>query len=224
VDCTLVRMVRPGSARILWIDPKTNFVLRDDATKTYSNPPNSTTFHTVTTFSVARALPSVDEQQFSFDPQKVQAKARDEVQRKARTESVGTQAPDFALNDLGGHPIKLSELKGKVVLLDFWATWCAPCREALPNLELLNRDFKDKGLVVLGIDGEESQDQAAFLSKFGYTFRSLVDPEDKVKNLFGVGGIPTRVLIDRNGTIQIFDAGTFSYDSLREAVRKTGIS
>jgi hypothetical protein len=52
----------------------------------------------------------------------------------------------------------------------------------------------------------------------------LVDPEDKVKNLFGVGGIPTRVLIDRNGTIQIFDAGTFSYDSLREAVRKTGIS
>lgn len=172
VDCTSVRIVRPGSARILWIDPKTNFILKDDATRTITTPANSTTIHTVTTFSVARAVPSVDEQQFSFDPQKVQAKARDEVQRKARTESVGTQAPDFALNDLGIHPIKLSELKGKVVLLDFWATWCAPCRAALPDLELLNRDFKDKGLVVLGVDGEDAKDQAAFLSKFGYTFRS----------------------------------------------------
>ncbi|HTZ49458.1 MAG TPA: TlpA disulfide reductase family protein, partial [Verrucomicrobiae bacterium] len=170
------------------------------------------------------AVPSVDEQQFSFDPQKVQAKARDEVQRKARTESVGTPAPDFALNDLGSHAIKLSEMKGKVVLLDFWATWCAPCREALPDLELLNRDFKDKGLVVLGVDAEDAKDQAEFLSKFGYTFRSLVDYGDKVKNLFGVGGIPTTVLIDQKGTIQIFDTGTSTYDSLREAVRKTGIS
>ena len=223
-DCTLVRMMRPGSERILWIDPKTNFVLRDDATKTYSAPPNSTTFHAVTTFSVARTVRSVDEKQFSFDPQKVQAKARDEVQRKARTESVGTPAPDFALNDLGSHAIKLSEMKGKVVLLDFWATWCAPCREALPDLELLNRDFKDKGLVVLGVDAEDAKDQAEFLSKFGYTFRSLVDYGDKVKNLFGVGGIPTIVLIDQKGTIQIFDTGTSTYDSLREAVRKTGIS
>jgi peroxiredoxin/outer membrane lipoprotein-sorting protein len=224
VDCTLVKILRPGRVRILWIDPKTNFVLRDDVTRTITTPANSTTIHTVTTFSVARAVPSVNEQQFSFDPQKMQAQARDEVQRKARTESVGTQAPDFALNDLGNQPIKLSELKGKVVLLDFWATWCAPCRAALPDLELLNRDFKDKGLVVLGVDDEDAKDQAAFLDKFGYTFRSLVDPDDKVKNLFGAGGIPTTVLIDQKGTIQVFDTGTSSYDSLREAVRKTGIS
>ena len=224
VDCTLVRIVRPGSARVLWIDPTTNFILKDDATRTITTPANSTTIHTVTTFSLARAVPSVNEQQFSFDPQKMQAKARDEVQRKARTESVGTQAPDFALNDLGNQPIKLSELKGKVVLLDFWATWCAPCRAALPDLELLNRDFKDKGLVVLGVDGEDAKDQAAFLDKFGYTFRSLVDPDDIVKNMFGAGGIPTTVLIDQKGTIQVFDTGTSSYDSLREAVRKTGIS
>jgi thiol-disulfide isomerase/thioredoxin len=136
-------------------------------TRTISTPPNSNTIHTVTSFSVARTVLGVEEQQFSFDPQKVQAKARDEVQRKARTESVGTQAPDFELNDLRNQPIKLSELKGKVVLLDFWATWCAPCLAALPDLELLNRDFKDKGLVVIGINGEDAKDQAVFLNKFG---------------------------------------------------------
>jgi len=224
VDCTLVKIKRPNSIRILWIDPKTSFILKDDATRTVSAPPNSETFNSVRTFLIARVLPSVDERQFSFDPKKVQAKAREELQRKARTESVGTQAPDFTLYDLENKPIKLSELKGKVVLLDFWATWCAPCRAAMPDLELLHRDFKDKGLVVLGVDSEEAKDQTAFFDKFGYTFHSLVDPEEQVKNLFAVGGIPTTVLIDRKGTIRVFEMGTSSYASLREAIRKIGIS
>ena len=110
--------------------------------------------------------------------------------------------------------------KGKVVLVEFWATWCVPCREALPNLELLHRDFRDKGLLVLGVDMEEPKDQAAFLEKFGYTFRSLVDANEKVMNLYGVGGIPVTVLIDKDGNIQMFDTGGSSYDSLRETLRK----
>src|SRR5690242_7538640 len=71
--------------------------------------------------------------------------------------------------DLQNKHVRLSELKGKVVLMDFWATWCLPCRAELPKIELLHRDFKDKGLIVLGVDDEEPKDQAAFLSKFGYT-------------------------------------------------------
>ena len=122
--------------------------------------------------------------------------------------------------DLENRPLRLSAVKGKVVLLDFWATWCVPCREALPNLELLHRDFRDKGLLVLGVDTEEPKDQTAFLQKFGYTFRSLVDANEKVKNLYGVGGIPVTVLIDKDGTIQMFDTGGSSYDSLRETLRK----
>ena len=117
-------------------------------------------------------------------------------------------------------PLNLSDLKGKVVLLDFWATWCVPCRVELPNLELLHRDFKDKGLLVLGVDTEEPKDQTAFMEKFGYTFRFLVDPNEKVKNLYAVGGIPATVLIDKDGNIQMFDTGAASYDSLRETVRR----
>jgi peroxiredoxin/outer membrane lipoprotein-sorting protein len=220
VDCTLVKIERRASVRTLWIDPKTNFILKDDATTTATTPSGSTTFHSVTTFTPVRRLPAVDEKLFSFDPEKVQAKPRDTLQQQAPTGSVGKHAPDFALSDLQNKPLDLGELKGKVVLLDFWATWCVPCRAELPNLELLHRDFKDKGLLVLGVDAEEPKDQMAFMEKFGYTFRSLVDPNDKVKNLYNVGGIPTTVLIDKEGNIQMFDTGAASYDSLRETLRK----
>jgi peroxiredoxin/outer membrane lipoprotein-sorting protein len=216
VDCTLVKIERPDSIRTLWIDPKTNFILKDDDVTTSK----TSTAHTVTTFSPVRLLPTVDEQLFSFDPQKVQAKPRQQLQREAPTKSLGKPAPDFTLLDVENKPLNLNDLKGKVVLLDFWATWCTPCRTELPNLELLHRDFKDKGLLVLGVDAEEPEDQAAFMEKFGYTFRSLVDPNDKIKNLYNVNGIPTTVLIDKEGNIQMFDMGTASYDSLRETLRK----
>jgi peroxiredoxin/outer membrane lipoprotein-sorting protein len=223
-DCTVVKIERPNNVRTLWISTKTNFILKDESTETPpSAPANSTTINSVTTFSVARVLTTVDEQLFSFDPRKLQAKPRDELLQQAPSTSVGTRAPDFALFDLENKPIRLSELKGKVVLLDFWASWCVPCRAELPNVELLHRDFKDKGLIVLGVDDEESNDQAAFLGKFGYTFRSLVDRREQVKNLYKVGGIPTTLLIDREGTIQVFEPGGASYDSLRDAVRKVGI-
>src|SRR5262249_25895242 len=156
--------------------------------------------------------PTVDEQLFSFDPQKVQAKPRQQLQREAPTKSLGKPAPDFTLLDVENKPLNLNDLKGKVVLLDFWATWCMPCRTELPNVELLHRDFKDKGLLVLGVDAEEPEDQAAFMEKFGYTFRALVDANDKIKNLYNVNGIPTTVLIDKVGNIQMFDMGTASYD------------
>ena len=216
VDCTLVKIERPDSVRTLWIDPKTNFILKDDDVTTSK----TSTAHTVTMFSPVRLLPSADKQLFFFDPQKVQAKPREQLQRDAPTKSLGKPAPKFTLLDLENKPLNLSELKGKVVLLDFWATWCAPCRAALPNMELLHRDFKDKGLLVLGVDTEEPKDQAAFMEKFGYTFRSLVDANEKVKNLYHVGGIPATVLIDKDGKIQTFDADGSSYDSLRETVRR----
>jgi peroxiredoxin/outer membrane lipoprotein-sorting protein len=220
VDCTLVKIERPDSTRTLWIDPKTNFILKDDATTTFTTPTDSIISQSVTTFSPVRLLPSADEQLFSFDPQKVQAKPREQLRQQASTNSVGKAAPSFTLLDVVNKPLNLSDLKGKVVLLDFWATWCVPCRAALPNLELLHRDFKEKGLLVLGVDTEEPKDQTAFMERFGYTFRSLVDANERVKNLYAVGGIPATVLIDKDGNIQMFDTGTASYDSLRETVRR----
>jgi thiol-disulfide isomerase/thioredoxin len=223
VDCTVIKIKRPDSVRTLWIDPKTNFIVKDDSTTASSTPPNLSTINWVITFSVARALPSADEQLFSFDPQTLQAKPREELKQQARTNSVGTHAPDFMSFDLKKQPVRLSGLKGKVVLLDFWATWCVPCRAALPTIELLHREFKDKGLVVLGVDDEDSEVQTTFLDKFGFTFGSLLDPTEEVKNLYSVAGFPTTVLIDKQGTIQMYELGGSSYSSLRETLRKMGL-
>jgi thiol-disulfide isomerase/thioredoxin len=165
----------------------------------------------------------MDDRLFSFDPQKTQAKSRLTLQMEALVKSVGTPAPDFSLSNLQGKEVKLSQFKGKVVLLNFWASWCVPCRSEMPTIELLHREYKDKGLVVLGIDDEESQKQAAFLQKFGFSFASLVESRKQASNLYRIGGIPTTVLIDQLGRIRAYDQGTASYESLRASLQEMGI-
>lgn len=222
VDCTVVTIKRPNQTRTLWIDPKTNFIRKDQVTSV--SPATGAVQRSLTTsFSEARVVADLDDRLFSFDPQKTQAKSRLALQREALVRSVGTTAPDFSLSNLEGKEVKLSQFKGKVVLLNFWASWCVPCRSEMPTIELLHREYQDKGLVVLGIDDEESQKQAAFLQKFGFSFASLVESRKQASNLYGVGGIPTTVLIDRQGTIKAYDEGTASYESLRASLQEMGI-
>jgi peroxiredoxin/outer membrane lipoprotein-sorting protein len=222
VNCTVVTIGRPNQTRTLWIDPESNFIHKDQASSL--SPTTGAVQRSVTTsFSVARALAKVDDQLFLFDPQKGQAKSRSDLQREALVKSVGAAAPDFSLLDLEGKEIKLSQLKGKAVLLNFWASWCVPCRSEMPTIELLHREFKDKGLVVLGVDDEEAQKQSAFLQKFGLSFASLVEPKKQASNLYSVGGIPTTVVIDQKGTIKAYDQGTASYESLRETLQEIGV-
>jgi peroxiredoxin/outer membrane lipoprotein-sorting protein len=222
LSCTILTITRPKQTRQLWIDPKTNFVHKDQIT-TVSPTTGAVLRSVTTTFSLARALTNVDENAFLFDPEKAQAKSRTAAQREALVKSVGKPAPDFSLLDSEGKQFKLSELKGKTVLLDFWATWCVPCRAEMPTIELLHREFKDKGLIVLGVDDEEAQIQNEFLKKFDFSFASLVEPKKQASNLYNVGGIPTTVVIDREGMIRAFDQDTASYESLRESLHAVGV-
>jgi thiol-disulfide isomerase/thioredoxin/outer membrane lipoprotein-sorting protein len=222
VDCTVITIKRPNQTRTLWIDPKTNFIRKDQVTSV-SATTGAVQRSQTTSFLEARVVADLDDRLFSFDPQKTQAKSRLALQREALVKSVGTPAPDFSLSDLEGKEVKVSQFKGKVVLLNFWASWCVPCRSEMPTIELLHREYKDKGLIVLGIDDEESQKQAGFLQKFGFSFASLVEPKKQASNLYGVGGIPTTVLIDRQGRIKAYDQGTASYESLRETLQEMGV-
>jgi peroxiredoxin len=108
---------------------------------------------------------------------------------------------DFTLKDLSGKTWTFSELRGKVVLVNFWATWCPPCRKEMPDLETLYGRFGAKGLVVLGISDEEAAKVEPFIRERKVSFPVLLDPGRKVNEMFVVEGIPKSFVYDREGKL-----------------------
>ena len=106
---------------------------------------------------------------------------------------------DFTLTDLHGTAWTLQNLRGKVVLVNFWATWCPPCRKEMPDLETLYNRFKDQGLVILAISDEDAAKVTPFIADHRFTYPILLDPGRKVNGLFAVEGIPKTFLYDREG-------------------------
>ncbi len=109
--------------------------------------------------------------------------------------------PEFALKDLAGKTWTFAELRGKVVLVNFWATWCPPCRKEMPDLETLFERFGSKGLVVLGISDEEAAKVEPFIRERKFSFPVLLDPGRKVNEMFVVEGIPKSFVYDREGKL-----------------------
>ncbi len=108
---------------------------------------------------------------------------------------------DFTLKDLSGKSWTFSELRDKVVLVNFWATWCPPCRKEMPDLETLYQRFGSKGLVVLGISDEEAAKVEPFIREHKVSFPVLLDPGRKVNEMFVVEGIPKSFVYDREGKL-----------------------
>ncbi|HDL65102.1 MAG TPA: TlpA family protein disulfide reductase [Proteobacteria bacterium] len=112
-------------------------------------------------------------------------------------------APDFNLKKLEGGTIKLSDYRGKVIILDFWATWCPPCRKEIPDFVELQKEYGDKGLIILGISLDQNPKQAlpAFIKKYKVNYPILLTDGKVDKSYGGVTGIPTTFIIDRKGEI-----------------------
>ena len=108
---------------------------------------------------------------------------------------------NFTLTDLSGKNWTLKDLRGKVVLLNFWATWCPPCRKEMPDLEALYRRFEPQGLVILGVSDEDTDKAKPFIEQQGITYPVLLDPGRKVNELFQIQGIPKTFVYDRDGKI-----------------------
>jgi peroxiredoxin len=116
-------------------------------------------------------------------------------------EDADVQKADFTLKDLQGDEVTLSTLRGKVVLVNFWATWCPPCRMEMPDLDATYTRLQSKGLAVLSITDEDSAKVSPFLAKNGYHLRVLLDPGRKVAKQFHVDGIPKTFVFNREGKL-----------------------
>lgn len=111
-------------------------------------------------------------------------------------------APDFELTDLAGRPARLQDLRGRVVFLNVWATWCVPCREEIPAMEILSRDLAPRGLTVLAVNHKEDPTLVGrFTREYGVTFRVLLDPEGEVAARYRLVGLPGTYFIDRSGLL-----------------------
>jgi thiol-disulfide isomerase/thioredoxin len=113
-----------------------------------------------------------------------------------------------------GETQTLSDLKGKVVFLNFWATWCGPCRDEMPSMEVLYRRFKDKGLEIMAVNCQEEQEEVLdFMANNGLTFPALLDGDGRVSGTDGIQAIPTTFLIDRDGRIILRLVGSINWDT-----------
>lgn len=118
---------------------------------------------------------------------------------------VGFEAPDFSLQTINGELVTLSELRGQPVLLNFWASWCPPCRAEMPEIEDVYNDFRDQGFVVLAVNATNQDNPSlaiAFTEEHNLTFPILLDADGSVSQRYRVHSLPTSFFIDRFGNIQ----------------------
>jgi len=131
--------------------------------------------------------------------------------------AVGRVAPDFVLTDLDGNPIRLAELRGRPVVLNFWASWCGPCVEEFPLLREAASRTSSEDLVIIGIVYQDRSEAAReFMARNGATWDAAMDPGERVAHAYGILGPPETFFIGRDGTIVARQLGQFSAGSLDE--------
>ncbi len=138
--------------------------------------------------------------------------------------NVGESAPSFTLVDLEGNSVTLSDFRGKTVFVNFWATWCPPCRAEMPEIEAVYQEYKDKDVVVIGIDILEPEDVVRrFVEQGGYSWTFVLDTSGEVAANYRIAAIPTSLFIDREGIIQAVNIGAMTKraieSKLAEAMR-----
>jgi len=154
-----------------------------------------------------------------FLPHQAQAQVSPEVARALRDAKINVlekrvDPRDFTLPLLGGKNAALSSYKGKVVLLNFWATWCPPCRAEMPSMETLYKRFSAQGLEILAVDmGEDALIVQRYIKNGGFTFPVLLDSSSKVSSVYGIQAIPTTYIIDREGKIIGRVVGSIEWDN-----------
>jgi peroxiredoxin len=131
----------------------------------------------------------------------------------------GSVAPDFTLTDLNGSPVTLADYKGKNIYLNFWASWCDPCKEELPDIENVYQEYKEKDFVVLTVNtGEEKETVKSFIESNAYTFPVLLDAKMDVARQYKTNDIPVSFFINKEGFIVSKKVGLMTGEEMKAAI------
>ncbi len=134
---------------------------------------------------------------------------------------VGRLAPDFILTDLEGNRISLSDFRSKVVFINFWATWCPPCRAEMPEIEAIYQEYQNKDVVVIGIDILEAEDEVRqFVQEGGYSWTFVIDTTGGVTADYGVTAIPASFFLDKEGVIRAVNIGAMTKRAMESQLAK----
>ena len=204
-----------------WIDPTRRVIWRDGSKLSVVNKERGLIMEAVqnVSFRTARIAEPLPDELFVFIP----PEGARYVHEFEPVDLVGQKAFAFELEDLDGVSRRLKELRGKIVLLDFWASWCMPCRIDLPRVEALHQELQDEGLVILGVNSEDPETARAFLEEHSYSFPTLLDPSKSLTREFEVRVLPTVVVIDCDGKVASYLVGAHSAEDLRAAIREAGL-
>jgi cytochrome c biogenesis protein CcmG/thiol:disulfide interchange protein DsbE len=135
--------------------------------------------------------------------------------------NVGNRARDFVFQTLDGQEVSLSDYRGQVVLVNFWATWCPPCRAEIPDLEAAYQDYRDEGFVVLGVNVEEPVETIRpFVEEIGISYPILLDEDGEALKIYRAIGLPMSLILDQDGVIQVRHAGTLTAAHLENYLGK----
>ena len=143
-----------------------------------------------------------------------------QLSRQKASQPQSGPAPDFYLKLFDGSDFQLSDYRGQVVFINFWASWCPPCREEAPELQALYDDYQDEGLMMVGVNMLESSPEKAieFIEEFGITYPNGEDIGQGIANLYHIQAPPESFLVDRDGSIHQFIIGSVHYDRLSGAI------
>jgi thiol-disulfide isomerase/thioredoxin len=213
--------------RVIWVDPATRMVLMD-STRVDQNHPQLGPVSSVTTMRmvVSEPDPNPAKDAFVFRPDAGMRRVRRFMERSPEHEALeGQPATDFTLETLAdATPVRLSDLKGRVVVLDFWATWCGPCRRWLPIVAQAHRDYAAKGLSVFAVNEREAEPQVrAYLAQQKLDLPVLMDRSGTVGSIYRASSIPLTVVVGRDGNVLRIMVGLHEAEDLKDVLHDAGI-